>query len=80
MKFRLVRILQFGILSTKKMVEYLIVNSPPENINLLLDIERLFAGLKRSITMNHFYDTKINGEKLLRKWLVLSASTKMLFC
>ena len=62
------------------MIEYFTFNPPPQNTHLIQETERVFGGIKRSLTMSHFFHNKQNGEKIQRKWLVLSASTKMLFC
>lgn len=65
---------------SSEMVDYFINNPPPQNMNMLKQTERIFGGKKRSLTEAHFYHVKQNGEKVIRKWLVLSESTKDLFC
>lgn len=63
-----------------QMIEYFLVNPPSQNIHLVKETENLFGKIKRSLTINNFYHEKVNGEKLNRRWLVLSESTKNLYC
>lgn len=63
-----------------RMVEYHIKNPPPQNMHMLKETELVCGNVKRSLTSGNFFHLKKNGEKVVRKWLVLSATTKSLFC
>lgn len=65
---------------TDNMTEYFIKNPPPQNIDKVLETERLISGNKRFLTKSHFYLTKKNNEKIAREWLVLSCSDRSLYC
>ena len=54
---------KWGCIS-KEMVKYIIFNLSPQNINLLSETERIFSRVKRSLTIAHFFNIKINGGKL----------------
>ena len=59
---------------------FLLNPPPPQNMHLVSETEKQFGKIKRSLAVNNFYHVKVNGEKLVRRWLVLSQSTKSLFC
>ena len=42
--------------------------------------KRKYGDINRSLTKEHFFRKKLNGETLSRKWLVYSPSTGSVFC
>ena len=62
------------------MIDFFISKPPIQNMHLISETVKQIGKVKRSLTVSHFYCIKQNSEKVLRKWLVLSRSTKKLFC
>lgn len=66
----------------EKMIDFFLSKPPNQNLHILPETEREFGSdkVKRKLTEGHFYRLKQNSEKVLRKWMVLSPSTKNLYC
>uniref|UniRef100_A0A8C5E2Z2 TTF-type domain-containing protein n=1 Tax=Gouania willdenowi TaxID=441366 RepID=A0A8C5E2Z2_GOUWI len=60
--------------------EYFALNNPCQNIGDFSASQRKYGDINRSLTKEHFFRKKLNGETLSRKWLVYSPSTGTVFC
>ncbi|RXN13207.1 zinc finger MYM-type 1-like protein [Labeo rohita] len=58
-----------------RMHEYFALNHPCQNIGDFSASQRKYGDINRSLTKEHFFRKKLNGETLSRKWLVYSPST-----
>ena len=58
-----------------RMREYFARNHPCQNIGDFSASKRKYGDINRSLTKEHFFRKKLNGETLSRKWLVYSPST-----
>ena len=58
-----------------RMREYFARNHPSQNIGDFSASKRKYGDINRSLTKEHFFRKKLNGETLSRKWLVYSPST-----
>lgn len=63
-----------------RMREYFALNHPCQNIGDFSASQRKYGDINRSLTKEHFFRKKLNGETLSRKWLVYSPSTGTVFC
>ena len=63
-----------------RMREYFARNHPCQNIGDFSASKRKNGDINRSLTKEHFFRKKVNGETLSRKWLVYSPSTGTVIC
>ena len=63
-----------------RMREYFALNHPCQNIGDFSASQRKYGDINRSLTKEHFFRKKLNGETLSRRWLVYSPSTGTVFC
>uniref|UniRef100_A0A8C6MBU8 TTF-type domain-containing protein n=1 Tax=Nothobranchius furzeri TaxID=105023 RepID=A0A8C6MBU8_NOTFU len=63
-----------------RMHEYFALNHPSQNIGDCSASQRKYGNVHRSLTKEHCFRKKLNGETLSRKWLVYSPSTGTVFC